>query len=151
METSYRDRCLVVFAQRAQPRLEVESWNEHGERFFDTRIGLAEPLESGARLVIAPAGHDPGVRWVEGRTRSDEDLAEAEAAEARAGGGGLALLARRCQSVWLVEKIGEADSLALQLAAVMASVLLGPILDGAVGELFGVKTARAKISQITRS
>jgi hypothetical protein len=151
MESSYRDRCLVVFAQRAQPLLEIDAWNQHGERFFDTRIGVAEPLESGARLVIAPAGHDPGLRRVEGRARSDEDLAEADAAEARAQGAGLALLARRCQSVWLVEKLGEADSLALRLAAVMASVLLGPILDGAAGELFGVKTARAKISQITKS
>ena len=59
---------------------------------------------------------------------------------------GLALLARRCQAVWIVERAdGEPDRLALLLSAILASVLLGPILDPARGELFGVKTARAKL------
>jgi hypothetical protein len=33
----------------------------------------------------------------------------------------------------------------------MAGVLLGPILDEDACELFGVKTARVKISQMTKS
>jgi hypothetical protein len=35
--------------------------------------------------------------------------------------------------------------LALRLAAILASVVLGPILDPETSEIFGVKTARLKI------
>jgi hypothetical protein len=145
VEASNRDGTLLVFAQRAQARLEVEAWNQHGERFFGTRIGLAEPLERGGRIVIAPEGCEPGIRAVEGRGRSEDDLVRADLAEARAGGGGLALLARRCHTVWLIERRSPTDTLALRLAAVMASVLLGPILDPAAVEIFGVRTARMKL------
>jgi hypothetical protein len=133
-EPSSPDGFLVVFAQRAQALLEVEAWNRQGERFFSTRIGLA----------------DPGVRRVEGRFRQESDLLQADIADSRARGGGLGELARRCQTVWLVERESASDLLALQLAAVMASVLLGPILDPAASQLFGVKTARAKIDAATR-
>lgn len=149
-EASNPDGFLVVFAQRARALLEVEAWNRQGERFFSTRIGLAEPLENGGRLVVAPHGRDPGVRRVEGRGRQESDLLQADIAESRAGGGGLGELARRCPTVWLVERESAGDLLALQLAAVMASVLLGPILDPAACQLFGVKTARAKIDAATR-
>ena len=42
----------------------------------------------------------------------------------------------------------DPDPLALRLAAILASVLLGPILDVRVPELFGVKTARAKLEAL---
>jgi hypothetical protein len=145
VQASNRDGTLLVFAQRAQAHLEVEAWNQHGERFFGTRIGLAEPVERGGRIVIAPQGGEPGIRAIEGRGRNDDDLARADLAEARGAGGGLALLARRCPTVWLIERLSPTDTLALRLAAVMASVLLGPILDLATLELFGVKTARMKL------
>jgi hypothetical protein len=148
VEASNRGATLLVFAQRAQAHLEIDAWNQHGERFFGTRIGLAEPLDRGGRIVIAPEGCDPGVRSVEGRSRNEDDLVRADRAEARAGGGGLALLARRCPTVWLIEGQSPTDALALRLAAVMASVLLGPILDLAAGELFGVKTARMKLDAV---
>ena len=54
-------------------------------------------------------------------------------------------MARRCQTVWLVARTDDADPLALRLAAILASVVLGPILDARGPELFGVKTARAKL------
>ncbi len=144
-EASNRDGRLLVFAQRAMANLEIDAWNQQGERFFGTRIGLAEPLDKGGRIVIAPNGRDPGVRAIEGRDRTDDDLVQADLAEARAGGGGLAGLARRCQTVWLIERTSTTDMLALRLAAIMASVLLGPILDPETLDIFGVKTARLKI------
>lgn len=145
VEASHRDGFLRIFAQQAEAHLEIEAWNRHGERFFGARIGLAEPLDGGGRIVIAPEGLEPGIRAARGRARNEDDLVQAERAEERAGGGGLALLARRCQTVWLVERRDPADTLALRLAAVMASVLLGPILDPTSGELFGVRTARLKL------
>jgi hypothetical protein len=72
-------------------------------------------------------------------------MALAEAAEA-AQGGGLGLLARRCPVVWIVERAAERDSAALLLAAILAGILLGPILDARVPELLGVKTARARLA-----
>lgn len=151
VKVSSQDRRLVVFAQRALVCLEIEAWNQQGERFFGTRIGLAEPIANGGRLVVAPEGGGSGLRWVEGRARDERNLAHADAAEARAGGGGLATLARRCQTVWLLEREGARDALALRLAAVIASVALGPILDPVVPEIFGVKTARAKLDALARS
>jgi hypothetical protein len=85
------------------------------------------------------------MRAIEGRERDEKDLARADLAEARAGGGGLAGLARRCETIWLIERLSTTDMLALRLAAVMASVLLGPILDPETSEIFGVKTARLRL------
>ena len=85
------------------------------------------------------------MRWAHARPRSDEDLALADQAEARAGGGGLAGLARRCAAVWMIAREGDEDALALRLAAILASVYLGPILDARGPEIFGVKTAREKL------
>jgi hypothetical protein len=50
--------------------------------------------------------------------------------------------------VWLVSRADQADPLALRLAAILASVFLGPILDVRVPEIFGVKTARAKLEAL---
>ncbi len=158
------EKALLVFAQRADARIDIQAWAAHAERFFSARIGLAEdkryesgapaPRSDTARFVVAPAGEAPGIREVAARPRDAGDLSLAAEVDARAGGTGLALLARRCSTVWLVSRDGDDDALALRLAAIFASVLLGPILDANAFELFGVKTARAKLetmkSQETR-
>jgi hypothetical protein len=143
----------LVFAQRASPDadVDVDAWDAQAARFFRTRIGLSEAPRVDAagvelRLVISPDDGAPGVRAAFGRRREPQDLAAAEAAERLAGGGGLALLARRCETVWLVVRETDPDPTALLLAAVLASALLGPILDVRALDLFGVKTARKKLS-----
>jgi len=86
------------------------------------------------------------------RPSGTDDLALAVRADERAGPGGtgLALVARRCPTVWLISRTLDPDPLALRLSAILASVLLGPILDARVPELFGVKTAREKMEQEAR-
>jgi hypothetical protein len=155
-----REGALLVFAQRADARIDIAGWNGQAERFFSTRLGLAEdkryppgqpaPQRDGARFVIAPTGQSPGIRSALGRPREALDLALAVEADERVGPGGtgLALVARRCQTVWLITRTLDSDPLALRLAAILASVLLGPILDVRVPELFGVKTARAKLEAL---
>jgi hypothetical protein len=141
----------LVFAQQEGADADVDAWNAHATRFFGTRLGLAEEPrrdEGGVnlRIVVAPDSAPPGIRSVRGRLRSGGDLAAAEAAEARSGGGGLSLLARRCNVVWLVVRDDEPDRTALLLAAILAGSLLGPILDSRSLDLFGVKTARARLA-----
>jgi hypothetical protein len=146
-DTSSRESAFLVFAQSADANIDVDGWNAQAVRFFATRIGLAEDRASTpVALVIAPDGEAPGVRRVRARLRDADDLALAETADAA--GTGLALLARRCGGVWLVERATEPDRLALRLAIVLASVMLGPILDARGPELFGVKTGRAKLEAI---
>lgn len=155
-----REDAFVVFAQRANVRVDIDIWNAHAMRFFATRIGLTtdKPYPSGeplprideASFVVAPDGKLPGIRSTCGRPCEADDWALAQAADARAGNTGLALLARRCETVWLVLREAQPDLLALRLAAIFASVLLGPILDCRADELFGVKTARGKLEALAR-
>ncbi|HXN30249.1 MAG TPA: hypothetical protein VN894_00245 [Polyangiaceae bacterium] len=155
MAAPRHEDAFVVFAQRADARVDADAWNGHAMRFFATRIGLttekryasgqAAPRTDEASFVVAPDGGPPGVRSTFARPCEAGDYAHAEAADARRGGTGLAILARRCGMVWLVVREAEPDVLALRLAAIFASVFLGPILDPRAHELFGVKTARAKL------
>jgi hypothetical protein len=151
---------LLVFAQRPDARLEVDAWNAHGERFFETRIGLADdlrtvpgaPLVSPAtldavRFVVAPRRAVAGIRQASARPASDDDRRQARAVEVHSGGAGLALLAARCPTVWLVERPREDDLLAWALAVVLSSACLGPILDGTT-RLVGAKTGRAIVDTL---
>jgi hypothetical protein len=150
-----RDEVLCVFAQRSDAQLEIGQWERHAEQFFRAKVGLtvekrygADPKERDAALVVvAPEAEPPGVRFVYARPREPEDLQAAEAADIRAGSPGMGLLARRCGYVWLVAAEGDGDRLALLLAAIVASVVLGPILSRDQAKLFGVRTARAKLAQ----
>jgi hypothetical protein len=137
----------LVFSSSADARLDVAHWDAQAERFFATRLDLVGQAGQGeARIFVTPPRDEAGgERLLSARPRDPEDLALAEEAEVRAGGGGLVLLARRCQTVWLVGRETGDDRIALRLAMVLASVVLGPILDRRGPELFGVKTARAKL------
>jgi hypothetical protein len=137
---------LLVFAQAAGAAVDIDAWCAHSARFFATRIGLGNEPHA---FVIAPDGGPPGIRTVTPRPCVEVDWLAADAAEPHAGAG-LAALARRCKAVWLVSRESATDPLALRLAAILASVLLGPILDPATGEIFGVKTARAKLEAQAR-
>jgi hypothetical protein len=57
----------------------------------------------------------------------------------------MSLLAQRCEVVWLVTFESDDDRVALTIAAILASTLLGPILSPAGDEVFGVRTARMKL------
>jgi hypothetical protein len=92
---------------------------------------------------LVPTREASGVRRVFARPRVQADLTLAEAADPA--GTGLALLAGRCPAVWLIARESDDDPLALRLAAILASLHLGPLLDARGPELFGVKTAREKL------
>jgi hypothetical protein len=153
---------LLVFAQQTEARLDVEAWDAHASRFFSTGIRLASAEDSPnaeprlralgtARLVVTPPLGPPGVRAVRARPRSTADLEQARRAEELAGGAqGLVVLASRCPTVWLVERVDDLDASAWALAVALASVLLGPILDEQAPRLVGAKTGRAILEALAR-
>jgi hypothetical protein len=138
---------LLVFAQQPGPSLDVAAWDAQARRFFATRLTLVSVEGQAEALVrVAPGKGAAKERRVSARARTAEDLAMADAAEAKHGGG-LGGLAHRCPTVWSIACEGEDDTTALLLAAILASVGLGPVLDPRGPEIFGVKTARAKLER----
>lgn len=146
-----REGAVAVFAQARSARLDLDALRQSATRFFGAKIGLtvdkdyaaAEPDEDAARVVLSAEGA-AGTRLCFGRRADGADVAAAEAAERAQGTYGMALLAQRCPTIWLVvPDAGPSDRVALTIAAIFASVMLGPILAG--GEIFGVRTARAKL------
>ena len=149
------DAAFTVFSQRPDARIDVAEWGRHAERFFATRLGLTVekrydrriPVRDVARVVLAPvrdvAGAPAGARLCWGRPRTEEDLRAARDAEGA--GAGLADLTRRCPQVWLVETPTDDDPVSLRLAAILAGILLGPILSPGGRALFGPKTARERL------
>lgn len=140
-----RDATFCVFAQRPNAVLDVPALRHNAQQFFDTKIGLsvekhyfATPHVDAARIVT-PAGK----RLCFARPRGADDLAQAEQAERASRGHGLALLAKRCPTVFLIEAHeGETDRVALGIAAIFASVFLGPILCPGGERIVGVRGAR---------
>ena len=140
----------MVFAQQARPALEVATIVRQAARFFQLEVafehiaeGVALPAEAATRVRVGDA-----TRLCIGRPKDAADQAAAQEAEAQRGFTGLSQLAFRCETVWLVEAQGPSDVNALRIAAVLASVLLGPILAPDGAELFGVKTARGKLERM---
>lgn len=131
----------IVFSSTSAQSVDAGGWDAHAQRFFRTRLLPA----GGGRVRVLAEGATEAERSVAWRERSESDLAAAEEGERRAGGGGLVLVARRCGSVWLVTREADDDRVALRLAMILASVHLGPIVDPRGPDLFGVKTARAKL------
>lgn len=152
-----RSSSFLVFSQHPDARLDIGQLRQQATRFFATRIGLsvekrypdAPPATDAARVVVArDDGLASGTRLCFGRPVEPGDLAMAEEAERRQNGTGMSLLAGRCPTAWLIEtEGGDEDRAALTLAAVFASVMLGPIVPPSGLEVFGVRTARLKLEQ----
>lgn len=148
------DRTYAVFSQRSDAALEIEAIKRQAERFFTSRVGLTvdkrygdvAPEVDAARVVIAAGDATAsGTRLCYGRPIDTADLAAAESAERAMGTYGLALLAQRCKTIWLVVPEVEEDRVALTLAAIFASHMLGPIMSPGGQELYGVRGARLKL------
>jgi hypothetical protein len=154
-EPPARSAAFTVFAQRSDARVEAEIWRRHAAQFFDTRLDLTVPKHYAfdppdtdmARVVVSTSDNPEVIRDCHGRPRTEDDLHAAGQAEARVGAAGLGKLAQRCNTVWLVVAEGDPDGSALLVAAILASVVLGPILSPDGNELFGVRTARLKLEK----
>jgi hypothetical protein len=135
----------LVFSQRPDTSVDLAGWDAHARRFFRAALTASE---DGHWLAVTPDGEAVALRAVRGRAATAEDHALATEAELRAGGGGLGTLAQRCPTVWEVVRAEDVDPDALRVAALLASVLLGPIVDARSREILGVKTAREKLARL---
>jgi len=149
-----RGCAYAVFSQGSDVRLDIEALKHKAASFFQTKIGLTvdkhyglgAPLRDAARFVIASdAPATSGTRLCYGRAVDLGDRAAAEEAERAMGTYGLALLAQRCTTIWMVTTESDDDRVALTLAAILASAFLGPILSPGGQEILGVRSARLKL------
>jgi hypothetical protein len=153
LEPPDRSKAFLVFAQRKDARVEGAIWQRHAAQFFEAELRLPfpkqyvfDPPASDAVLVaLTTANHPASTRLCYARPREGDDLYAADEADVRQGSAGLGRLALRCASVWLVVTESDEDAVALRLAAVLASVVLGPILTPDGVSLLGVRSARAKL------
>jgi hypothetical protein len=148
-------RSYLVFAQLRDASLDASGWARHAKQFFRAELQLTRPKAYGesppkkdaAHLLLTRPPLPNALRSVFLRPRTEEDLACAESAQ---GGGGLALLAKRCTMVVLVglPEGADEDEPTLFVAAVIAGVVLGPILSPDRGSIYGVKTARGMLERM---
>jgi hypothetical protein len=147
-----RHDAYTVFAQRSDAALDLNAIRSQAVRFFDAKIGLTAdrnygadiPLTDSVELMIA-RNELKGTRRCHARPAELGDYLAAESAERMQNTSGMALLAQRCRTVWLVVPETDSDPAALLIATILASTLLGPILAPSGTELFGVRTARIKL------
>jgi hypothetical protein len=164
LEPPLRTQAFTVFAQRSDARVEAAAWERHAAQFFGVELRLPfpkryvfdPPRRDAALVSVTPANRPASTRLCYGRPREKDDLFAADEADLRQGSAGLGRLAQRCAFVWLVEVEvdveGEGerndDEPALRLAAILASVVLGPILTPDGETLLGVRSARAKLESL---
>lgn len=160
-------RAYRVFLQRFDARFEIAALEQRAAQFFRTKLGLmapkryraAAPIVDLARFAMAlspPARPNDdvapnAVRAVYLRPATVSDHESALSLEYERQATGLGGLARRCSTVAEIERAGDGggddDAWALLLAAIFASTHLGPIVDVEAPDIFGVKTARAKLAR----
>ena len=158
------DRVRAAFTPRVEAvavpggrdaRLEHAAITHQAQQFFGCKLGFtvdkkydpaSPPRVDAVRVIVASDdGSASGTRLVFGRPVTNDDLALAADAETRSHGSGLSLLAQRCPTMWLVIPESGDDRVALTIAAIFASTMLGPILSPSGFEIFGVRTARLKL------
>jgi hypothetical protein len=114
-------------------------------RFFASTLELLEQTDESMSLRLV--GARPPLRaqfrltW---RATTRDDRMAARDAEARGRAAGMSALAEKCAQVWTIEAAGEegaSDAAFLTLAAICASVALGPVLPPDGSTLFGVRGA----------
>jgi hypothetical protein len=137
---------FVVFTQREELRVDVVGLRASAARHFDCDLELEEDSPDSVRGSLARRGDGARATFrIRARPRTETDLRRATCAEQAGRAAGMAALAARCPSVWVVEPLDTADAAAVHtLCAVMASTALGPVLPPDDSTLYGVRGALAR-------
>ena len=134
----------LVFSQESG-RPPFDRLAAHAGRFFSSTLELLEQNEESVVLRLDCArpllSGDFRIAW---RATTKDHLMSARDAEARGRAAGMGTLAERCREVWTIDAAGAkipSEAAYLTLAAVCASVALGPVLPPDGSTLFGVRGA----------
>ena len=125
----------AVFAQTEAPVVPFDALRANAKRYFRLELSLLE--QSGPSVLL---GLDGETFRVMASPTTPDDLARAREAETAGSAAGMATLAERCRHVWRLETDAP-ESATLRLAAILASVALGPVLPPDGSTLFGVRGA----------
>jgi hypothetical protein len=135
----------LVFSQEPVGFGGIDRLVAHAERFFGSKLEMVERSSSRMRVRLSSARPLFDAEFTIGeREAKREDVLAAKSAEARGHAAGMSSLAEKCRHVWELEAHDEATSSEaayLTLAAVCASVALGPVLPPDHSTLFGVRGA----------
>ncbi len=145
----------------AQARMDVARWDHQARRFFGARLDLARPkryptgafpLADAIEIDVAPLAEGEAATRVLVVTvpidRAPAVRAAAEAGVRAIGGAGFDALLARARRVWQASCRVDADGdgrAPLVAAAVLASLLLAPVVPPEGGAIFGVKGARVRL------
>lgn len=151
------DEVFTVLAPEREGAFAPERWDHQARRFFGCSVKMTPvkrydggwPLADAATLTIARLSAEGGAHPVLVRTvpieRAPALLTAGRRGAEAMGGAGFDVLVERTRRVWQFRPTGSDDATwALLGAAVIASVLLGPIL-APDGRLLGVKSARERL------
>jgi hypothetical protein len=142
----------MVFAQSDVREIPASAIAAQAVRFFQATIDPAEsPAPVGSTRLVFSSDRARATFTIAGRAARPADVAAARREEAKVGAAGLGDLAARCRTVFEVTpESGTEEWLALDFAALVASVALGPILTPE-GALLGVKSARSRADRLKPS
>lgn len=145
---------MRVFAQRETLALDLAELLRATHRHFEATLEVqsASPDAHSANVELGSSKHGfHGTFSLSTRAATEQDWADARLAEERGRAGGMATLAARCKTVWLLEAVGPNDERArLNLCAILAAVALGPVLPDDGATLFGVRGAMERLEKLLK-
>jgi hypothetical protein len=153
----------TLLSPEPDARVDAARWAHQADAFFGARlvVPLDKRYPSGTLPLADRVAVDVGEReataplarvWVVTvpLDRAPEALAAARAGVLAIGGAGFEALIPRARRVWQVHDARDVDPRApLLVAAVLASLLLAPIVPPEGGAIFGVKGARERLARLT--
>ncbi len=135
------------------PRVEAARWAQQARTFLDAIMTVeGDPMSDSLALTVAPL-RAPHITRVPVQTLPLADcpaiLAAAERGVGAIGGAGMDVLVARATRVWQVPRAVDGDPRApLVVAALLASVLLGPIVPPDEVTIYGVRGARVRLEKL---
>jgi hypothetical protein len=154
------DEAWTLLSPEPEARVDAARWAHQAETFFRARLAVLQDKRYPAGTmpladVVDVALSEPGARAptrvrvvTVPADRAPEALAAGAAGARAIGGAGFDALVPRTRRVWQVhERIDEGGSARapLAVAAILASLLLAPVVPPEGGTIFGVKGARERL------
>jgi hypothetical protein len=150
-----------ILSPEADARVDAARWAHQAATFFRLHLEVltpkrypsgAVPLADLIDATIARGEHDDDRARVRIVTvpidRAPEARRRGLDAAAAIGGAGMDALVLRARRLWQIEDDAEHPHAPLAIAAVLASLLLGPIVPPSADAIFGVKGARERLDRL---